>query len=407
MKFTTQPGTHPDAEILAAFSEQLVSNSEREEILAHMATCDWCREVVFLAQIAMEAGEQAPVQPQASERKRSGSWFANWRFAWIPVAALAGVVGFAVVEHMRHAPTPETRMAQNAAPAEISQRQADSKKVENPKPSSQLSREELKSKSIAPARRDRDAEEDLRSLDAKDIPAASQKKDEAVKETDSLREAAPPAATGGAVHGTFEARAKSSSIGGPLAQNQVQVQNNAQMQQNYSNEVQKPSALSDSANIPSAPPIQQPRASSQTVTVEASDGPVPVAPVPGASSAISAMQLETENADLAGNNLAKDKGGKPPLPSNLGVLSKARAGKTIVAIDSAGSVFLSEDAGKHWQPVNPQWTGRPVLVKQRSSLAATGGLLKQSAPRFELTTDNHEIWVSEDGKTWTPEPLTR
>ncbi|MBS1804183.1 MAG: hypothetical protein JST28_12515 [Acidobacteria bacterium] len=405
MKPTTQPGTHPDAELLAAFSERQVTDTEREEILAHMAVCSRCREVVFLAQKAMEADEPPSHIQEAPERKRVGGWFANWRLAWIPVAALAGVVGVAVLEHERHATVPQTQMAKNAGPAETTPQTSGA--IATPHPTPLQSREKPKSKIVAPAREDRDMERDRRLLDSKDASKTAQKKDEAVKEADSLRQVPPPP-SGGALHGTFEARAKSSSVGGPLAQNQMQVQNNAQLQQqqNYSNEVQKPSALSDSANKPVSSVIQS-GVSSQTVEVQESGGPVPVAPVPAAAPAVSASQLETENADLAGNNLAKDKGGKPPLPSNLGVLSKAKSGKTIIAIDSAGAVFLSEDAGKHWQTVDPRWTGRPVLVKQRSSLGAMGGLLKQSTPRFEMTTDKHEMWVSEDGKTWTPEPLTR
>ena len=400
MKFTTQPGTHPDAEILAAFSEQLVTETEREEILAHMATCDRCREVVFLAQIAMEAGEPAPVLPQAPERKRFGSRFANWRFAWIPVAAMAGVVGFAVVEHMRHAPAPEMRMAQNAAPAEMIQRQVDSKKVESPKPSSQRSREELKSKSIAPARRDRDAEEDQRSLDAKDAPAASQKKDEMATQADSLKAAVPPAATGGAARGTFEARAKSSSIGGPLAQNQMQVQNSAQMQQNYANEAKERSALSDSANKPTAPPAK-PGAATGTVIVQAQGGIVPASPTPEANAA----QTETATVLLSEKGLSKQKAAESALPSNLGVLSEAVVGTKTVAIDTAGSVFVSRDNGKGWEPVKTQWNGRAVLVKVKPlSGQVTGNVLSQQPAQFELLTDKLDTWISTDGRIWSLKP---
>src|SRR3569833_4066822 len=113
MKPMIQPGMHPDAEILSAFAEQLVTGTEREEVLAHMAVCGRCREVVFFAQKAEEAEQPIAQEAPASDEGAGGSWFAGWRWTWVPVAALAGVVGVAVVQHVRHASVEETRMAQN------------------------------------------------------------------------------------------------------------------------------------------------------------------------------------------------------------------------------------------------------------------------------------------------------
>lgn len=45
----TYPGPHPEADLLAAFAEQSLAAAERERVLAHLAACADCREVVHLA----------------------------------------------------------------------------------------------------------------------------------------------------------------------------------------------------------------------------------------------------------------------------------------------------------------------------------------------------------------------
>jgi hypothetical protein len=399
MKPIIQPGTHPDAEVLTAFAEQLVTGTEREQILAHMVECSRCREVVFLAQQACETEELARSAAEVPGRKGSRRWFTPWRWAWIPVAALAGLVGFAVLRHVNRASVSETRMAQNGAPPEMTQNPAPSKAAVTPSPEpSAPAREESRHKSSAPARLDRGVELDRKSLSDKDGVAA-QKKDELAESTDSLSAAAPKV-TGGAVHGTFEARAKSSAIGGPMPQNQVQQQNNAQLQeQNDAREVRQTNAPTDSANKPAPSAIQAPSAS-ETVTLEAGGGPVPVSPAPSSAPVFPAMQAES--VAVSGKNLGKLKAAESALPSNLGIVSQAAVGKRMIAIDTAGSVFQSDDAGKHWATVNTQWTGRAVLVKPiPASGQVAGNVLSQPAVQFELLTDTFGTWTSTDGKIWT------
>src|ERR1700751_3211434 len=97
MNPTIHSGTHPDAESLTAFAEQLLPEAERQQVLAHMATCSRCREVVFLAQKAEE-----PTTPRVSTtgpKKQRASWFSGWRWTWVPAAAIAGIIGVAVMQH--------------------------------------------------------------------------------------------------------------------------------------------------------------------------------------------------------------------------------------------------------------------------------------------------------------------
>ena len=70
-------------------------------MLAHLAVCGRCRQVVALAQ---EAGLDAEVAPAAVKHAalQPYAWWRSWRFAWIPAAALAASVALAVFVHMRH-----------------------------------------------------------------------------------------------------------------------------------------------------------------------------------------------------------------------------------------------------------------------------------------------------------------
>jgi len=46
---TQVAGAHPHGEVLSAFAENALSESERESVLQHLSTCSDCREIIFLA----------------------------------------------------------------------------------------------------------------------------------------------------------------------------------------------------------------------------------------------------------------------------------------------------------------------------------------------------------------------
>jgi hypothetical protein len=99
MSGNTQFDLHPDAESLNAFAEHALAEQERERMMAHLAVCSRCREIVFLAQKELEPELAATAVPHAGKR---GPWFRNWRLAWIPVGALAAGITVAYVTHARH-----------------------------------------------------------------------------------------------------------------------------------------------------------------------------------------------------------------------------------------------------------------------------------------------------------------
>lgn len=133
--------------------------------------------------------------------------------------------------------------------------------------------------------------------------------------------------------------------------------------------------------------------------------------------------------------------GRVRLPSGLMAVSSAALLHRWVAIDSTGSVFLSQDGGKHWEPVHPLWAGKAIRVEAppvsldaisagtqpvpsepvRLAVPTVPGRQKgnvepspapdqaEASPPvppmlFRLVTDRHRTWVSADGRLWREQP---
>ncbi|MGO8793380.1 MAG: YCF48-related protein [Candidatus Sulfotelmatobacter sp.] len=89
--------SHPDADLLTAFAEQTLAESERDHVMEHLARCGDCREVVALAMPAFE--EVVGVNPT---RVTHSNWFTWPVFRWSFVAAgILAVASIGVVQ-FRH-----------------------------------------------------------------------------------------------------------------------------------------------------------------------------------------------------------------------------------------------------------------------------------------------------------------
>jgi hypothetical protein len=413
MNPTIQPGMHPDAESLTAFAEQALPAAEREEILAHMSTCGRCREVVFLAQQAAEEDQPEPVAAAVDAPiKPRTSWF-NWRWAWIPAGACAGLIGVAVMQHYRRTAT-ETQTAANVTPTDALQKTESPKaEIQNPttqnepKPSKQAKPSGIVAeREIVPQNARRDEAKSL-VLDKK---KPSEQKDAGVRATVPAIVLAP-GVSGGSTHGMMASRAKTSAIGGPSAANEFQQQNMANQQNlaNQQNMLQSTAGAQVDANKPvnAATP---PRSESETVTVQAQS----VIPTQQAAPAFAAAIHPTEESEArgAGKGSGFIKKEKVSLPNGLEALSVANGdGDRTIALDTKGALFLSEDGGKHWKPVRTQWTGRAVLVRslhtaEKGNAVGVLGAMKMSpTEKFELVTENLQTWLSADGNIWTLQAL--
>jgi hypothetical protein len=74
---------HPEADLLAGFAESTLTQHEREGVLRHLAVCEHCRQVVFLA-------HQVEPAPDTQISKLKARPF--WRRNWFPLMASASVV---------------------------------------------------------------------------------------------------------------------------------------------------------------------------------------------------------------------------------------------------------------------------------------------------------------------------
>jgi hypothetical protein len=104
----------------------------------------------------------------------------------------------------------------------------------------------------------------------------------------------------------------------------------------------------------------------------------------------------------------------PGLPSGLSPVCQLVVEGSQLALDGNGTLFRSDDQGRHWHQVKQQWDGKAVELLGIPALTSAPG--SGQAPRSEAdqalyaavllksTTALH--WVSVDrGKTWKPSTL--
>jgi Putative zinc-finger len=401
-----QPDLHPDADVLNAFAERALPEAERGRVVAHMAGCVRCRDVVFLAQAAAQPELSHEIAPaRAANAEPRPGWFsaafAKWRMALIPAAALGAVGGIVLWVQLRPG-TQGTEMAKMVPPdaplQQAATAQSTARQAEPAAPSQQAAR------GPAPPPAGQGPALDGIHMDGRSA---------------ALSRYSPPAPPPGPAPVTaFSAEPRSSET-------QLQLRT----------------------------PLN---ANAQSVSVE-SAGPMVPAPAPAPPNIV-AMD-GASNAELAPqpmNGMAVMRlARRTKLPSGLNTVSSAALLNRLVAVDSAGGVFQSQDGGNHWDAVFPHWTGKAIQVQapphplyalmpatnaQTRELTSISAQAPQAAApeenpaasasppsaganaapspassrpkpkakasppflpmQFKLVTDRHEILVSADGKVW-------
>ncbi len=109
-----RPDSHPDADTLTAYTEQLLPAAERGQVLEHLAACSHCRDVVAFS--LPEPVANVAAAPGAATKGR------RWGFLWSPrfrvATSLATVVIVAMVLlQIRQKPTESGWKQGSAAPA--------------------------------------------------------------------------------------------------------------------------------------------------------------------------------------------------------------------------------------------------------------------------------------------------
>ena len=451
-----QPDLHPDADLLNAFAEHALPEAERARVMAHMAGCGRCREVLFLAQAAVEPETAPPVFKPEPRPGWFSAAFTKWRVALIPATALAAVGGIVLWVQL-HPVAPGTQMAKLAPPTAP--------------PSSQASPPQSAARPAEPTARHREEaavannalSSAASSLQVERTPALQSKKAATgVAAVDQLARTDVPNAPA-----SSEPAEQGRAAGG------IHLDGRSAATARYS---MPPQALGSAsvATFSAAPPApdgqQPPMTTSQQATVTVDSAAVPIAPAPAPSPpnivAVHGAPFSAGHAQIAAPPSSKVELAPQPmngpavmrlalrakLPSGLNTVSSAALLNRLVAVDSAGGVFQSQDGGKNWDAVFPRWTGKVVQVqapthslyalipaketKAPELSSVSSQALVASAPgdnatpppfaaandapspatpnakakakaappvlplQFRLVTDRHEVWVSADGKVW-------
>ena len=457
MTATSQHKFHPDAESLNAFAEQALSERERSDVLAHLALCGRCRQVVALAQqaeaeveneqlvAAAAPGSRLAAAAAVSARNSPGAWWRRWRLVWIPAAVTAAfaVTAVPVYLHQKEQSNEAVRNEKQVAPLETRSAPAEMAKVTPP---------------LLPKQQPRAAEHPAKSAIPRDFAAPPQ--EPAPQPQMSVNNGPVQGAL--PIAGVFGGPGKQAPAPlpavapppppalappPPSATESVTVAQD----QNAPKTTSATPAASETALEPALAPRlyktgpaastpmlkaeEQKKAADEkrqmeAVTAENRDlaagiakpGPVYQAAAEAPAPAVSSSQQVTVNAaafssvGTAGALHGASNGRPVRLPSGLEVVSFASANGSLLAIDTAGTVFRSVDRGHTWQQVLPQWTGRAVLVRTTpeknkaiapaaaeevdGKQAAQAGGTASPTQFFEIVNDKNQVWQSTDGIVW-------
>jgi hypothetical protein len=138
------PQAHPDADTITAYAEQSLPTAERQTVVAHLAVCESCREVLFLSQPETELAAQAVIKPAP---------VSAWRRLFTPAFGLAAtvaamaIIAFLVlqlphqavqqqasVQHDQQAAAPQAPSTESAQPQAPDPQVSPSQPLENESP---------------------------------------------------------------------------------------------------------------------------------------------------------------------------------------------------------------------------------------------------------------------------------
>ena len=365
MSGSAQPGIHPDAETLSAFAEQALAAGERERIVAHLALCGRCREVVYLAHesnVELEPMMVAAASPASAQVAARTPWFRNWRLAWIPAAALAAGVSVAYIVHLQHQEPARQIAGVDRHVAEV--------QAIPPAPAPRLEVAETRKEGQPKVPREGESAGALKSSASANLP---EKKHGGAGETGG-------AALGGkeTSEGAVEQKEK------PVLQAQVGL---------------------DEPAAKGAKPLSAGTQKAAEDAMATAGGAVQApAQAPAAQPEIARAQAARPTAGktgIAGRSFAALARLQTALPSGLATVSTVAAHGSVLSVDKAGSVYLSADGGKQWESIERQWSGQAVQLRSViDSIQKPSDGKASLRESFELVNDKGQVWVSVDGRSW-------
>jgi hypothetical protein len=372
------PGLHPDADSLSAFIEGALPEHERRQCLAHFAECSRCREIAFLTL-------EPPPAPAAS--KPAPAW-RRW-FAPVPLlsaAAAACIVVLAVSLYLHYT-------ARRPAPGGVASARQSPPTPAPPSP-------EIRTEARIPANPARIKRFALGSISATartiappDLPPPPTIPAQSNSAAQALPSAAPlPAifasvnslseitgtvtdATGAAIPAaTVTLRQLAGTVIGNVRTDVMgQFRLSGLPAGHYELQITAAGFRSTSRQID-----LQPR---ELASVRSEMAIGSVSETVEVTAAVPSVQTSSQTSTT--------RSAPRPLPSKLAATITVARSKVTLAVDSAGVLFISRNAGKRWKAVNPTWPGKVVRL-----VNLTEG--------FQLTTDSDSVWMSRDGSHWYP-----
>jgi hypothetical protein len=406
MKATSQHEFHPDAERLSAFAEQALGEGERTELLRHLAACGRCRQVVASAQEAVES--EIVTSAQRRPVIQPNEWWRQWRMVWVPTAIVGAFAVASISVYLRQieqrqtairiaktAPTEGKTSASPPPPAE----QAEAAPPALPEPAPAIKSPSARNSGAAPGSRQRlyrgpstvDKAESLNPPPPTPLPPPAPANLSQGFADEGFLAGGAPAVFKSSASAEWQAKQKEQDLEKQKAQARA-----------------LHGALFAATAEPQTPSQGAERSAAEQVAVTAEQSEMRLAPIPH----LEALQSARASVVVAGAPRIIH------LPSGLPAISIANAGRVTLAIDKLGSLYISQDQGSTWDPVIQQWTGRAVLVRRRSAepasaapapeaedmgKAAHGASPAQPSPAgFEILNDQGQVWMSADGRIWTP-----
>jgi hypothetical protein len=380
---------HPDADLLTAFSEQTLKDSERAVLLTHLSQCSECRDVVFLS-----------VPPQEAQAVQIRKVF-SWRpvLAWSGVAACALIVGsVALIKHESQHERLEAYVKQEA-PAMVMQKASSPEPIQ---PNTTANAPANANESYLPLKKETAP---LMAMQAKPASPAS-------KDFSNARDASRAS-------GTPSVAAMQPRAAEPVARPAAEPAQEAREKDKF-----EANAIMASANAPQSATAPQSLTTSQLSEARAASAPSAngMQPVGGnvpdpmkesfadTSTGTSAAKGMIANAKIDDRSprwtlnsdgtllRSLDTGAswrKILIPGNQATLHTiATVGADVWVGGTEGAVYHSKDAGGHWMPIPLTDDGKPLSDDVIS--------IKFVSPQQgAILTDRQTVWATNDGgQTW-------
>jgi hypothetical protein len=434
-------GVHPGSDALNAFVERALPEHDRLECLAHLAECAQCREVVFLAQKAAELAEPVGIaKPVAAPQAPVSFWQRLLRptaVVSVVAAAIVAVFSLGLYRMVRPAePQPQVTASteapaapESAATAPAAPARAVTRPEEQP-PGLQPTTLQPTPRNVSPPPVPREQEQPPASPAPPPAAAAAAVAAPAVAPPEVALSPPPPPPPPAAVLAADTALvanlAQEAGVVGTISDPAGAVISSARVELKsedtgvtytsssdargqYSIAGLAPGRYDFSVTVPGFKKLVKPGINVQPQEMARLDSALQIG---AASESVTvtaeAPLLKTESGELSHNvdvtslnqlplltgapgNARAITGASPvyTLPDKSTPVSVAAKEKLVLAVDSAGALFVSENAGKIWTRVKAAWKGKVVRVAVSANTM------------FQLTTNPASTWVSTDGRHWS------